>query len=91
VPAEPYHVSLVAEIVVGWIVIFTLPKLALIPVFRALWRAMKASERQDELDAAWLADQRGDGGPPLRFRPRRPRRPPELPARRRAPVPQSRR
>lgn len=73
-------VPLWKEILFGWILLTIVPKLLVIPVYRWLWQAMKASDRQDLLDAAWLASIDGEGGQPVggrghagRARPRRPR------------------
>ncbi len=67
-----------------WVLIFTVPKLLVIPLVKWMWDAMKASDRQDEADALWLAEReraRGDDGGgshvhrPVRPRPERPWRP----------------
>lgn len=54
------------EFVVGWILMFTVPKLVIVPIFAGMWRAMKKTDEQDVIDAIWLAEyeaQRdGDGG-----------------------------
>jgi hypothetical protein len=72
------------EFVVGWVLIFLVPKLIIVPVFAGMWRAMKNTDEQDRLDAIWLAEyeaQRGNGGggdavPAYRRRrPPRPRNP----------------
>ncbi len=71
-----------------WVLIFTVPKLLIIPLVKWMWDAMRASERQDVEDALWLAQLEavgsgatgdGDGGAlvgPSRVpRPSRPWRP----------------
>jgi hypothetical protein len=49
------------HILVGWVLLLILPKLAVLPVYRWLWHAMKASDALDAADAAWLRGQEGDG------------------------------
>jgi hypothetical protein len=49
------------HILVGWVLLLILPKLAVVPLYRVLWRAMKASDALDARDAAWLRGQEGDG------------------------------
>jgi len=44
------------------LLVFTVPKLLFLPIIRAMWQAMKASEQQDALDDAWLAAREGSGG-----------------------------
>lgn len=77
------------EVVVGWLFFFILPKAVFIPVFRAMWRAMKATDEQDRLDEIWLAEYEaghgngGNGDPVIAYRrPRAPR--PRNPGGRRA-------
>jgi hypothetical protein len=71
-------VPLWEEILVGWIGMFLLPKLVVVPVWRAMWRSMRATERLDELDRAWLSSRSlvsddDDLEPPRRvWRPRSP-------------------
>ena len=69
---------------------FILPKAVFIPVFKAMWHAMKATDEQDRLDEIWLAEYeagRGNGGggndPVPAYRRRRPPRPPRNPGGRR--------
>ena len=67
------------ELLVGWIVFFVIPKGVFIPVFGAMYRAMRNTDEQDRLDEIYLAElaARGDdGGDPVhaRFR-RRPVKP----------------
>jgi hypothetical protein len=71
------------EVVVGWLCFFVLPKAVFVPVFRAMWRAMKATDEQDRLDDIWLAEyeaEHGNGGggndPVPAYRRRKPPRPP---------------
>jgi len=76
--------TLIEHLLIGWLLLFAMPKLVFIPMFRAMYRAMAATDRQDEIDAQWLAAyerrQRGDDGF-VRYRrrrrpkPTRPRRP----------------
>ena len=69
------------ELVVGWILMFILPKAVFLPVFRGMWRAMKKTDEQDVIDAIWLAEydaqRKGGGGndPVPAFHRRRPPRP----------------
>jgi hypothetical protein len=49
------------HILIGWVLLFILPKLAVVPVYRWLWRAMKESDALDARDAAWLRGEEGDG------------------------------
>jgi hypothetical protein len=72
-------VSVWQEIIFGWVVVFTGPKLIVIPVWRWMWKSMKETERLDALDRAWLAEHgygNGDGLDPatVRWQPARPRR-----------------
>jgi hypothetical protein len=72
------------ELLVGWVLIFILPKLVIVPIFGGMWRAMKKTDEQDRIDAIWLAEyeaQRGNGGgggndPVPAYRKRRPPRSP---------------
>ena len=65
-----------AELFVGWVVFFLLPKSIIIPIFRGMYRSMRATEELDRRDAAWLAEQQGEGGAPvLAWKRRRPRHP----------------
>ncbi len=68
------EMTLWEEILWGWIIITILPKLGVIPVWRWMLQAARDTERQDELDAAWLASLRGggSGGTPRRHRRLRP-------------------
>jgi hypothetical protein len=50
------------EFLVYWVLIFTVPKLIIIPLVKWMWDAMKATARQDELDAQWLQDYEGMHG-----------------------------
>ena len=72
------------EFVFGWILIFALPKLVIVPIFGGMWRAMKKTDEQDLIDAVWLAEyeaqrRNGGGGDPVvayrKPRPPRPRNP----------------
>ena len=70
------------ELVVGWILMFVVPKLVIVPIFGGMWKAMKKTDEQDAIDAVWLAEyeaqRRGGGGgndPVPSFRRRRPQRP----------------
>jgi hypothetical protein len=71
------------ELVIGWILMFVVPKLVIVPIFGGMWRAMKKTDEQDAIDAVWLAEykaQRGKGGgggndPVPAFRKRRSPRP----------------
>ncbi len=71
------------ELVVGWILMFTVPKLVIVPIFHEMWKAMKKTDEQDEIDAVWLAEyeaqRKGGGGggndPVPAFHRRRPPRP----------------
>ena len=61
------------ELLVGWIVFFVIPKGVFIPVFGAMYRAMKNTDEQDRIDEVYLAElaaRGGDGGEPVpaRFR-----------------------
>ena len=65
-----------------WVLIFTVPKLLIIPLVKWMWDAMRASERQDVEDALWLAeleaagsDATGDGDGGALVRPSRHPRP----------------
>ncbi|MGA0122145.1 MAG: hypothetical protein ACO3KD_03960 [Gaiellales bacterium] len=49
------------EILWGWIILTIAPKLIVIPVWRWMWGAVKDTERQDAIDAAWLAGLGGGG------------------------------
>jgi hypothetical protein len=77
------------EILVGWLFMFILPKAVFVPVFHAMWRAMKATDEQDRLDEIWLAEYQaghGNGGgndPVPAYRRRQPPRPPRTPGGRR--------
>jgi hypothetical protein len=57
-------VSTAEKALVAWGLVFTVPKLLLLPTLRVLLRAMADTARQDEIDADWLSAQepRGDGG-----------------------------
>ena len=79
------------EVVVGWLFMFILPKAVFLPVFKAMWNAMKATDEQDRLDAIFMAEYEaghGNGGggnnPVPAYRRRRPPRPPRNPGGRRA-------
>ncbi len=74
--------------VVEWVLVFTVPKLFIVPAVKWMLDALRATERQDEIDRAWLEEEaerrRGrDGGwgggrrtrVPDDGRPNRPRRP----------------
>lgn len=71
------------EFVVGWILMFVVPKLVIVPIFGGMWRAMRNTDEQDRIDEVWLAEyeaQRGSGGgggndPVPAYRRRRPPRP----------------
>ena len=65
--------GLLKDLVYGWLFGFIVPKSIIYPVFRGMWRAMKATDRLDEQDRQAAAD--GDGGPLVRARPRRHRPP----------------
>jgi hypothetical protein len=77
-------VTLWEKILFFWVLLFLTPKLVFVPMFRAMYRAMAYTDRQDELDKEWLDayDRRhgGDDGLVRRRRrrgpgPNRPRRP----------------
>ncbi len=73
------ELTLWQEILYGWILLTVVPKLLVIPVWRWMYGAMKATDEQDAIDAAWLASLEsggaGSGGSGDRTRrPRRPRR-----------------
>lgn len=70
------------EIVLGWVVGFILPKLIIVPIFRGMYRSMKATELLDAADRAEL-ERNDEGGTAVRHRRRRPkpRRPDGLRAR----------
>jgi hypothetical protein len=72
------------ELLIGWVFMFVVPKLIIVPVFGGMWRAMKNTDAQDRLDEVWLAEYEaqhrgGGGGDPVpayrRPRPPRPRNP----------------
>jgi hypothetical protein len=79
-------VALWEEIVVGWLVGFVLPKLIIVPIFRGMYRSMRATEALDAADRAEL-ERDNDGGAGVRRHRRRPgpRRPGGLRARVRQP------
>jgi len=62
------------EILWGWVILTIAPKLLVIPVWRWMLQALRDTERQDEIDAAWLASRGGTGGTGVDRHPRR-RRP----------------
>jgi hypothetical protein len=68
-------VSLWEKILVFWVLAGVLPKVIFLPMFRAMYRAMAATDEQDEIDREWLADyerrQRRDDGLVRRRRHRR--------------------
>jgi hypothetical protein len=77
-------VSTLEKVLFFWVLLFATPKLIFVPMFRAMFRAMADTDRQDELDEIWLAAyerrQRGDDGfvrhrRRRRPKPTRPRRP----------------
>jgi hypothetical protein len=72
-------VSLWEKILVFWVLASAMPKLIFLPMFRAMYRAMAATDAQEELDREWLAAyeqrQRPDDGPVRRRRRRRGPRP----------------
>lgn len=41
---------------IEWVMVFTVPKLAIIPTVKWLLDAIRATERQDEIDREWLAE-----------------------------------
>jgi|1186.fasta_scaffold438404_2 hypothetical protein len=62
------------ELLVGWIVFFVIPKGVFLPVFGAMYRAMKNTDEQDRRDAVYLAERarsNGDGDDPVPARYRR--------------------
>ncbi len=66
------------ELFWGWLVITIAPKLLVIPVWHWLNQAIKDTERQDQIDAAWLASLEQpnagpDGGSDRHPRSKRPR------------------
>jgi hypothetical protein len=67
------------DLLIGWVLLFLLPKMLVIPVFLGMWRSMRATEELDELDRAWLEvpqpDPDGDGGSVHPWSLRRPPRP----------------
>jgi hypothetical protein len=69
--------NLLEKILVGWFLLFALPKLIFVPMFRAMYNAMASTDRQDEIDAEWLAayERRHHGGDDGFVRHRRRRRP----------------
>jgi hypothetical protein len=72
-----------AEFTVTWILLFTVPKLFVIPIVKWMIVAVRDTSRQDALDAEWLEEyeaarrgaDEGRGGPPVprRFVPSGPR------------------
>lgn len=56
------ELTLWQEILYGWILLTIAPKLFVIPVWRWMYSAMKDTERQDAIDAAWL-ESLGTSGP----------------------------
>jgi len=72
------------HIIVGWVLLLIIPKAAVLPLYRVLWHAMKASDALDAADAAWLRGQEGDGRwPPPWRQPEPPPTPRAGPERRR--------
>ena len=69
--------TVLEKILLFWVLLFLTPKLVFVPVFRAMYRAMAATDRQDELDREWLDayERRQRGDDDLRRRRRRPRGP----------------
>ena len=69
-------------VVFGWAFAFG-PKLIILPIYRGMYRAMRATEALNRADDEWLAElereRRRGGGDPARVRrrrgPNRPRRP----------------
>jgi len=62
------------DLLIGWVCFFLLPKAIVWPIFRGMWRSMKATEQLDERDRIWLEEQaaRGeDDGDTVRPYPRR--------------------
>ncbi len=58
------ELTLWQELFWGWLVITIAPKLLVIPVWRWMHQAIKDTERQDQIDAAWLASlQQPNSGP----------------------------
>jgi hypothetical protein len=75
-------VTTVEQAIFAWVVVFTLPKLLIVPTIHALRRALADTARQDEIDRLWLAKhQPGSDGGGEGWRHRR-RRPPHPPPRR---------
>jgi hypothetical protein len=64
--------GLLKDLVYGWFFGFLVPKSIIYPVFRGMWKSMKATEA---LDAQDRAEAEGEGGTFVRTHPRR-RRPP---------------
>lgn len=72
-----------AEFTITWILLFTLPKLFVIPVVKWMLDAVRETTKQEAIDAEWLAEYEaarggtggGDGGAPIhkRFVPSGPR------------------
>lgn len=56
------ELTLWEEILWGWIILTILPKLLVIPVWRWMRQALRDTERQDAIDAAWLAGLGGGSG-----------------------------
>lgn len=50
------------EILWGWVILTILPKLLVVPVWHWMVKALRDTERQDAIDAAWLASLGGAGG-----------------------------
>jgi hypothetical protein len=78
------ELTLWQEILYGWIILTVTPKLLVIPIWRWMHAAMRATELQDAIDEEWLRNRGSSsgGGPSRRRRMPRPsdrdprRRPP---------------